>query len=431
MKLRSQVAIVGAGPAGLLLSHLLHLQGVESIVLESRTREEVEQTVRAGVLEQGTVDLLLQTGVGERLIREGSVHHGICLRFSGETHRIDLRGLTGGKSVTLYAQHEVLKDLIRARLAVGGQILFGVEQLRLEGLDTLRPQVRFRLGDLPCTIDADFIGGCDGSQGGCRGFVPPALLPSCERVYPFGWFGILVEAPPSSSELIYASHERGFALVSTRSPTLQRLYFQCDPNDKVSNWSDDRIWNELRQRLATRDGWSPKEGPITHKVIVGMRSVVTEPMQYGRLFLAGDAAHVVPPTGAKGLNLAVADVRVLAAAMSDFYRNGRSDALEGYSATALERIWKATRFSWWMTSLLHCFPGGDQFQRRVQLAELEYVTQSRAASTSMAENYVGLPMASYEVAMSGHALSGTGAPRRRPSAEDHAAARTGTDSGDD
>jgi len=297
--------------------------------------------------------------------------------------------------------------------------------------DTLRPQVRFRLGDLPCTIDADFIGGCDGSQGGCRGFVPPALLPSCERVYPFGWFGILVEAPPSSSELIYASHERGFALVSTRSPTLQRLYFQCDPNDKVSNWSDDRIWNELRQRLATRDGWSPKEGPITHKVIVGMRSVVTEPMQYGRLFLAGDAAHVVPPTGAKGLNLAVADVRVLAAAMSDFYRNGRSDALEGYSATALERIWKATRFSWWMTSLLHCFPGGDQFQRRVQLAELEYVTQSRAASTSMAENYVGLPMASYEVAMSGHALSGTGAPRRRPSAEDHAAARTGTDSGDD
>jgi p-hydroxybenzoate 3-monooxygenase len=250
-------------------------------------------------------------------------------------------------------------------------------------------------------------------------------------MYPFGWFGILVEAPPSSSELIYASHERGFALVSTRSPTLQRLYFQCDPHDKVSSWSDDRIWNELRHRLATRDGWLPKEGPITHKVVVGMRSAVTEPMQYGRLFLAGDAAHVVPPTGAKGLNLAVADVRVLAAAIGDFYRGGRSDALETYSDTALRRVWKATRFSWWMTSMLHCLPGGDQFQRRVQLAELEYVTQSRAASTSLAENYVGLPMASREVAYSSVAPSGTTTPLRRPGAEDQTAARTATSSGHD
>ena len=432
MKLRSQVAIVGAGPAGLMLSHLLHLQGVESIVLESRTREEVEQTVRAGVLEQGTVDLLLQTGVGERLAREGSVHHGICLRFNGETHRIDLRGLTGGKSVTLYAQHEVLKDLIRARLAAGGQILFGVEDLSLEALDTLRPRVRFRLGDLSCTIDGDFIGGCDGSQGVCRGFVPRALLPSCERVYPFGWFGILVEAPPSSSELIYASHERGFALVSTRSPTLQRLYFQCDPNDKVSNWSDDRIWNELRQRLATRDGWLPKEGPITHKVIVGMRSVVTEPMQYGRLFLAGDAAHVVPPTGCQGAQ-PCGGRRTRACGRNRRFLSQRSKRL----ARKLFRYRAAADLE--SDALLVV----DDLDAAL-LPGRRSVSAPRAACGARIHHPVALPhrpawpKTTWDCPwrlMKAHfpakPLSGTDAPVRRPSAEDQAVPRTAANPGDD
>jgi len=418
MKLRCEVAIIGAGPAGLLLSHLLHLRGIGSIVLESRSREEVERTVRAGVLEQGTVDLLVRTGVGERLLREGSVHRGICLRFDGETHRIDLSQLTGGKAVTLYPQHEVLKDLIRARLSMDGQMLFGVEDVSIGAVETLRPRIRFRLGGWPCSIDCDFVAGCDGSQGITRGHFPRNALSIHEHLYPVGWFGVLVEAPPSSEELIYASHERGFALVSTRSPTLQRLYFQCDPNDNVANWPDERIWNEFRLRLATRDGWAPKEGPITNKVIVGMRSVVTEPMQYGRLFLAGDSGHVLPPTGAKGLNLAVADVCVLADAIGEFYNNGRSDMLDAYSETVLRRIWKATRFSWWMTSMLHCFPGDKPFHRRMQLAELEYVTQSLSASASLAENYVGLPMPTRRAAATGDpgtVSSASDEARNRPS----------------
>jgi p-hydroxybenzoate 3-monooxygenase len=391
--MRTQVGIVGAGPAGLLLSHLLHLRGIESVVLDNRSRADIEATIRAGVLEQGTVDILNETGLGERMTREGFQHDGIELRFGGRGHRIDFPSLTGGKSVMVYAQHEVLKDLIHARLEAGGQVLFEVSHVSVYDLDTASPRIRFRtkdgaLEELAC----DYVAGCDGTNGVCRRSIPEEALTLYEKIYPFGWFGILCNAPPSSSELIYALHENGFALVSTRSPDIQRMYFQVDPGDKVGNWPDERIWAEFRRRLATGDGWAPKEGPIFSKVIVGMRSFVVEPMQYGRLYLAGDCAHVVPPTGAKGLNLAVADVRVLAEALADFYASGNAEPLARYSSTVLRRVWKAERFSWWMTSMLHRFPGGDEFQYRMQLAELDYVTSSRAGATALAENYVGLPM---------------------------------------
>jgi p-hydroxybenzoate 3-monooxygenase len=392
MKLKTQVGIVGAGPAGLMLSHLLHLAGIASIVIESRSRNDIESTIRAGVLEQGTTDLLRETGAGERMDREGFRHHGIELRFDGASHRIDFPSLTGGKSVMVYAQHEVIKDLVKVRLDTGAEILFDVKAVTAADLDSAAPTLRFRKDDTDYEIVCDVIAGCDGTQGICRPSIPPDVLTGYERVYPFGWLGILCEAPPSSDELIYALHDRGFALVSTRSPDIQRMYLQVDPSDKTDNWSDDRIWAEFRQRLATRDGWAPKEGRIFSKVIVGMRSFVVEPMQYGRLFLVGDAAHVVPPTGAKGLNLAVADVRVLARALTEFYRSGRGDLLDRYSETVLRRIWKTQRFSWWMTSMLHRFPDTDAFQYRVQLAELDYVTSSHAAATTLAENYVGLPM---------------------------------------
>ena len=392
MKLKTQVGIVGAGPAGLMLSHLLHLQGITSVVIETRSRNDIESTIRAGVLEQGTMDLLRETGVGERMDREGIRHHGIELRFDGAGHRIDFPSLAGGKSVMVYAQHEVIKDLVKVRLDAGAEILFDVKGVTIADLDSAAPKMRFRKDDVDYEIGCDVIAGCDGTQGICRPSIPTGVLTTYERVYPFGWFGILCAAPPSSEELIYALQDRGFALVSTRSPDIQRMYLQVDPTDKTENWSDDRIWAEFRQRLATRDGWTPKEGRIFSKVIVGMRSFVVEPMQYGRLFLVGDAAHVVPPTGAKGLNLAVADVRVLARALTEFYRSGRGDLLDRYSETVLRRIWKTQRFSWWMTSMLHRFPDTDAFQYRVQLAELGYVTSSHAAATTLAENYVGLPM---------------------------------------
>jgi len=391
--MRTQVGIVGAGPAGLLLSHLLHLRGIESVVLDNRSRAEIEATIRAGVLEQGTVDILNATGLGERMAREGFQHHGIELRFGGRGHRIDFPSLTGGKSVMVYAQHEVLKDLIKARLEAGGALHFEVRHVSVYDLDTSSPRIRFRSKDGALTeLECDFIAGCDGTNGVCRPSISTESLTVYEKVYPFGWFGILCNAPPSSSELIYALHERGFALVSTRSPDIQRMYFQVDPGDKVENWSDDRIWAEFRLRLSTVDGWTPKEGPIFSKVIVGMRSFVAEPMQYGRLYLAGDSAHVVPPTGAKGLNLAVADVRVLTDGFVQFYSSDKTELLARYSSVALRRVWKAERFSWWMTSMLHRFPGGDEFQYRMQLAELDYVTSSSAAATALAENYVGLPM---------------------------------------
>jgi p-hydroxybenzoate 3-monooxygenase len=391
---KTSVAIVGAGPAGLLLAHLLGREGIESIVLESRTREEIEATVRAGVLEQGTVDLLNEVGLGERMAREGAVHRGILLRFSGTTRRIDLSGLTGGKAITLYAQHEVIRDLVQARLEAGGAIEFGVREVTLRDLDTDSPSVRFRsaTGD-ERVVSCDFVAGCDGYHGVSRTSIPARQRVEHVRNYPFGWFGILVDAPLASDELIYACHERGFALVSTRSPTLQRLYFQCDLDEDAGEWSEERIFEELHARLATRDGWTFSTGRIRHKAIVAMRSFVCETMRYGRLFLAGDAAHIVPPTGAKGLNLAVADVRLLATALADWYARGRSAALDAYPEHALRRIWRCEHFSWWMTTLLHRFPGEDGFHQRLQQSQLEYITRSTAAATSLAENYVGLPLA--------------------------------------
>lgn len=390
-RLRTQVCIVGAGPAGLLLSHLLHLKGVESTVVENRSREYVEHRVRAGVLEQGTVDLLNASGVGARLKREGLVHHGIELRFDGSGHRIAMTELTGGRSITVYGQQEVIKDLIRARLADGGDIRFGVSDVSLHDIDTNAPAVLFRQEGEPLRIDCDIVAGCDGFHGVCRSAVPAGELHSFERAYPFAWLGILAEAPPTHDELIYAHHDRGFALYSMRSPEVTRLYLQVSPDEKITEWPDTRIWQELHTRLETGDGWTLREGAIVERGVTGMRSHVVEPMQYHRLFLAGDAAHIVPPTGAKGMNLAVADVRVLAQAIGAFCDGQGSDLLDRYSATCLERVWRAEHFSWWMTSMLHRFPDDDGFQRRLQRSQLNYVVASRAAAASLAENYVGLP----------------------------------------
>jgi p-hydroxybenzoate 3-monooxygenase len=386
--MRTQVAIIGAGPAGLLLSHLLHLQGIESIVLESRSRAEIESTIRAGVLEQGTMDLLTEAGVGERMKAEGALHHGIELAFGGQRHRIDLTELTG-KAITVYAQHEVIKDLVAARMAAQGQLLFEVSEVSLHDIATTAPSVRFSHAGEVHTIAADFVVGADGYHGVSRPAMPAGERQDFQRIYPFGWFGILVESAPSSDELIYAQHERGFALVSTRSPAVQRLYFQCDPTDHVDNWSDDRIWNELHSRLENNDGWKLKEGKIFQKNIIGMRSFVSTPMQSGRLFLAGDAAHIVPPTGAKGMNLAVGDVKLLSRALEQFYRQGSESLLQSYSADALKRVWRAEYFSWRMTSLLHTFAEATPFEREMQRAELENVVSSRAMATALAENYVG------------------------------------------
>ncbi|MCS3504261.1 4-hydroxybenzoate 3-monooxygenase [Achromobacter sp. JUb104] len=391
--MRTQVAIIGAGPAGLMLSHLLYLQGIESVVLERRSRDAICATIRAGVLEQGTVDLMSDAGLGGRMRREGFRHEGTVLRVGGVDRRIDFVELTGGRAVMVYAQHEVIKDLVDARLASGGDLRFEVANVSLHDLASSRPFVRYGgySGELQ-TVQADFIVGCDGTHGVSRAAIAPRALQTVEHRYPYGWLGMLCKAPPSSDELIYALGDDGFALVSTRSLQVQRMYLQCDPRDQPEDWSDDRIWSTLRARLATRDGWQPKEGVIFDKTVIGMRSSVTEPMRHGRLFLAGDAAHVVPPTGAKGLNLAMSDVRLLSRALIRFYRQHREDLLDAYSATALRRVWRAQRFSWWMTSLLHRAPGADAFERKLQDAELDYLTRSRAACTALAENYVGLPV---------------------------------------
>jgi p-hydroxybenzoate 3-monooxygenase len=386
--MRTQVAIIGAGPAGLLLSHLLHLQGIESVVLESRSRADIEATIRAGVLEQGSMDILLEAGVGERMRKEGALHHGIELAFGGQRHRIDLLDLTG-KAITVYPQHEVIIDLVAARLAAQGQLLFEVSEVALHDTDTGAPSVSFSIGSERQRIEADFVVGCDGFHGVSRPAMPASLCQDYQRIYPFGWFGVLVESAPSSDELIYARHERGFALVSTRSATVQRLYFQCDPLDRVDNWSDDRIWSELHARLENNDGWQLKEGKIFQKNIIGMRSFVSTPMRAGRLFLAGDAAHIVPPTGAKGMNLAISDVRLLSQALDQFYKQGSEELLDSYSENALKRVWRAEYFSWWMTRMLHTFADASPFDRQVQLAELDNVVASRALSTALAENYVG------------------------------------------
>ncbi len=374
-----------------MLSHLLYLQGIDSIVVENRSRQYVEERVRAGVLEQGTVDLLTEMGVGERMKREGLVHYGIELRFAGHGHRIDFQELTGGKGITIYAQHEVLKDLNNARAATGGQVFFEVEDVSVHDFDGARPKIRYEKDGNAFELTCDFVAGCDGFHGICRPTIPSGVLTEYERQYPFGWLGILAEAPPSSEELVYTYHDRGFALLSMRTPQISRLYLQCDPDEEIDLWSDEKIWQELHVRLAS-DGWKLTEGQILQKGITGMRSFVVEPMQYGRLFLAGDSAHIVPPTGAKGLNLAVADVQVLARALARFYATGSQCQLNKYSHTCLRRVWKVQRFSWWMTSMLHRFPDENPFDQRRQLAELDYVTSSRSAAKTLAENYVGLPM---------------------------------------
>jgi p-hydroxybenzoate 3-monooxygenase len=389
--IRTQVGIVGAGPAGLLLSHLLHLQGIDSVVIESHSRQHIEERVRAGVLEQGTADLLTAAGVGDRMRRQGLVHHGIELRFNRQGHRIDFAELTGGRAIMVYAQHEIVKDLVSTRLASGGQILFEVKLVSIDGFDSGAPRIRFQHNGSDCEIACDYIGGCDGSYGVCRPSVPAGALRVYERTYPFGWLGILAEAEPASHELIYSNHERGFALLSMRTPRISRLYLQCSPDEDLEQWPDSRIWEELQRRFETTGGFRLNEGPLLHKAVTAMRSFVTEPMQYGRLFLAGDAAHIVPPTGAKGLNLAVADVRVLAHALSCRFRTGSEERLRRYSEICLRRVWRAQHFSWWMTSMLHRFGDAAEFDHRRQLAELEQVITSRAAATTLAENYTGIP----------------------------------------
>jgi p-hydroxybenzoate 3-monooxygenase len=389
---RTQVGIIGAGPAGLMLSHLLHRRGVDSVVIDLRTREDIEETIKAGVLEQGTVDLMTQTGVGDRLKRDGFVHHGINLAFAGQMHRIDLYDLTGGRSVTVYAQHEVLKDLIAKRLEDGGDIRFGVTDTSVEGITGDRPTIRFTHDGEQQELECDFVAGCDGSRSYTRFLMPlPEVRTDFFRQYPFAWFGILAEAPPSSDELIYAHSDRGFALISTRSPSVQRLYFQCDPQTNPDDWSQDQIWEEIETRVAGA-GATIKSGTIFKKDILQFRSFVCEPMQYGKLFLAGDAAHTVPPTGAKGLNLAVADVHVLDRALGAFYDAKDTGLLESYTHTVLQRIWRAQHFSWWMTSMLHRFSDATDFDLRRQIAELEMVTSSASAAKTLADNYVGLPL---------------------------------------
>jgi p-hydroxybenzoate 3-monooxygenase len=389
VELRTQVGIVGAGPAGLLLGHLLQREGIEAVVLEARSRQYVEQRIRAGVLEQGTVDLLVDSGAGERMRREGIVHHGIELRFGGEGHRIELTDLTGGRSITIYGQTELVKDLIRLRLDAGLPLLFDVDGVSVHDLDSERPSIRYRHEGARHELRCDFLAGCDGFHGVCRPSVPDGVLTTYTREYPFGWLGILAAVAPSADELIYAHHERGFALHSLRSPELSRLYVQCDPGEDLASWPDGRVWEELHARFAL-DGWSLAEGPVLEKGITGMRSFVVEPMQHGRLYLAGDAAHIVPPTGAKGLNLAAHDVGVLAEALTAWYRDGNGGPLERYSETCLRRVWRAEHFSCWMTAMLHRFPGDDSFEARLQLAQLAYVCSSQAAARTLAENYVGL-----------------------------------------
>ena len=391
MNEKTQVGIIGAGPSGLLLSHLLHLKGIDSVILEARSRKYVEERVRAGVLEQGTVDLLCDTGLGDRLRREGLVHHGIELRFDGRGHRIALSDITGGRSIWIYGQREVVKDLIDARLEAQGAIHFEVDGVIPSGIDSDSPALNYQKDGREYELNCDFIAGCDGFHGVSRESIPAGVLRTYHHVYPFGWLGILAAVAPSTEELIYAYHERGFALHSLRSPEISRLYLQVEPDEDINNWPDDRIWEELGIRMATDDGWSLKTGPIIEKGITPMRSFVVEPMQHGRLFLAGDAAHIVPATGAKGLNLAVHDVHKLAEAFIAWYREGSNELLEQYSTNCLDRVWRVQDFSSFMSLMLHRYSDDDGFRGRLQRAQLEYICSSEAASRSLAENYVGLP----------------------------------------
>ncbi|MFW6034019.1 MAG: 4-hydroxybenzoate 3-monooxygenase [bacterium] len=387
--MRTQVGIVGAGPAGLLLSHLLHLHGISSVVLEVRSRDYIERRVRAGVLEQGTVDTLREAGVSERLDRQGLRHEGIELRFEGAGHRVPMTDLTG-RAITVYGQQEVVKDLVAQRLADGGDIRFEVSDVRVDDLTGDRPTVHFRHDGREEELECDFVAGCDGFHGVSRESVPEGVLQAYEHEYPVAWLGILAEAAPATEELIYCLHENGFALYSMRSPRVSRLYLQVGPDEDLDKWPADRIWEELatRFRLADSD-WRPTEGPLLESGITPLRSFVTEPMQYGRLFLAGDAAHIVPATGAKGLNLAVNDVRLLARGLDAWYASGDRSLLDSYTADALHRVWRVQHFSWWMTEMLHRYPGDEPFRHRLQIAQLRNVVDSQAYATALSENYVG------------------------------------------
>jgi p-hydroxybenzoate 3-monooxygenase len=379
---RTQVAIVGAGPAGLMLGRLLEQAGIESVILEARSREYCEARIRAGVLEQGTVDLLRVSGVGGRMEREGLVHHGISLQFDGDRHRVPLSDLTGGRTIVIYGQTEVVKDLIAARIESGLPLSFDTP---VEHVDSQRGIVRHGGGELAC----DVIAGCDGFHGVCRASIPAGALREFSREYPYAWLGILADVAPSIDELVYSHHENGFALLSLRSPTRSRYYLQCDPDEDVDEWSDDRIWAELEHRT-TVEGWSLQRGPILDKDVTRMRSYVCEPLRHRRLFLAGDAAHIVPPTGAKGLNLAIHDVRLLADAIVHRYERSDETLLDSYSDACLRRVWRCEHFSWWMTTMLHRPPDRDPFELQLQHSQLRYVTSSRAQATALAENYVGL-----------------------------------------
>jgi p-hydroxybenzoate 3-monooxygenase len=390
--LRTQVVIIGAGPAGLLLSQLLFVAGIESVVLERKDRAYVESRIRAGVLEQGTVKLLAQAGADARLKREGLPHDGFALCVDGEAFRIDLHGLTAGASVMVYGQTEVTRDLIALSIDRGCVLEFEAEEVALHAVDTAEPFVTYRKAGTAHRLDCDFIAGCDGYHGVSRASIPDDILKTFERVYPFGWLGILADVPPCDDELIYSNHARGFALASMRSPTRSRYYVQAAMHERLEAWPDARIWDELALRLGDKAAAAMTRGPSIEKSIAPLRSFVAEPMRHGRLFLAGDAAHIVPPTGAKGLNLAASDVGILSDALIAYYRNGSDDGIETYSARALSRIWKAERFSWWFTGVTHRFPDMDPIERKLQLAELDYIRGSRSAQASIAENYVGLPL---------------------------------------
>jgi len=387
--MRTQVGIIGAGPAGLMLARLLRLQGIDSIIIENRSRDYIENRIRAGLIEHWAADLLTEVGVGARMQREGMLHWGINIGINGELHRIDFKKLVD-KRVTIYGQQEVVKDLVERRLADGGPLIFEVDGVSVHDVTSARPKIRFTREGRAQEIECDFIGGCDGFHGICRPSIPDGVLSVFERDYPFGWLGILSESPPPDHELIYSYTDRGFALYTMRSPTLARLYVQCDHDEEIENWSDARVWDELHKRL----GGARKlaEGKLLQKGITPMRSFVVEPMQYGRLFLAGDSAHIVPPTGAKGMNLAFADVVYLARALTEFYKKKRDDLLQNYSTSCLRRVWYAQRFSWWMTQIMHRFPTESAFDRRRQLSDLDYLTSSEAAMRSLAEQYVGLPL---------------------------------------
>ena len=388
--MRTQVGIIGAGPAGLLLARLLSRHGMESVVLERRSADYVLSRVRAGVLERGTVSLLEEADCADRMRREGLVHHGFAIHFDDQRLHIDLSELTSG-SVVVYGQTEMTRDLMATRKAEGSATLYEAEVVSVEGLDSARPRIIYRHEDREATVDCDFVAGCDGFHGVSRTLIPPSVLQTFERAYPFGWLGVLADVRPCSDELIYASHADGFALASMRTPTRSRYYIQCPLSIRLEDWPDDRFWTEVKRRLGPDAASHVSAGPSIEKSIAPLRSFVAEPMRYERLFLAGDAAHIVPPTGAKGLNLAAADVGRLARALSAFYKQQRTDLLDAYSVECLDRVWKAERFSWWMTTLLHRFPDADGFSRRLQRAEFDYLVQSRAAQTALAENYVGLP----------------------------------------